>query len=208
MSHVKIFNILAHILDVYLKPRNVGVLFSRDEPRRILPGAQIDVVIFHNGPGGDELIEKVFHGPLHEQVRDALRFIDSSVIREKVIKHPDRPEATRFFNYPLSAIEEAVVNAVYHRSYEQREPVEVRINPDGIDIVSYPGPDASIRTKALNSDRIMTQRFRNRRIGEFLKELELTEGRCTGIPKIRAAMERKGSPLPRFSTSITCTMPG
>jgi ATP-dependent DNA helicase RecG len=33
-----------------------------------------------------------------------------------------------------------------------------------------------------------------------MKELELTEGRCTGIPKIRAAMQRNGSPTPRFST--------
>lgn len=186
--------------DEFVKPRNVGVLFFRDEPRKFLPGAQIDVVIFPNGPGGDELIEKEFQGPLHEQVRGALRYIESSVIREKVIKHPDRAKATHFFNNPLSAIEEAVVNAVYHRSYEQREPVEVRISPDGIDVVSYPGPDASIRTEALNGEKIMARRYRNRRIGEFLKELELTEGRCTGIPKIRAAMERNGSPPPRFST--------
>lgn len=186
--------------DEFVKPRNVGLLFFHDEPRKFIPGAQIDVVIFPAGPGGDVLIEKEFHGPLHEQVRDALRYIESSVIREKVIKHPDRAKATRFFNYPLSAIEEAVVNAVYHRSYEQREPVEVRINPEGIDVISYPGPDASIRIEALNSDKIMARRYRNRRIGEFLKELDLTEGRCTGIPKIRAAMKKNGSPPPRFST--------
>ena len=66
------------------------------------------------------------------------------MIREKVVKHRDRAEATRIFNYPFPALEEAVVNAVYHRSYEQREPVEVRVNPDGIEVISYPGPDASI----------------------------------------------------------------
>jgi len=93
-----------------------------------------------------------------------------------------------------------VVNAVYHRSCEQREPVEVRMNPDGIEIVSDPGPDVSIRIDALNSGKIVARRYRNRRIGEFLKELELTEGRCTGIPKIRAALKRNGSPPPRFST--------
>jgi ATP-dependent DNA helicase RecG len=42
--------------------------------------------------------------------------------------------------------------------------------------------------------------YRNRRIGEFLKELDLTEGRCTGIPTIRAAMAENGSLPPRFST--------
>ncbi len=67
-----------------------------------------------------------------------------------MVKQKDRAEAIRLFNYPFPAIEEALVNAVYHRSYEQQEPVEVRINPDRIEIVSYPGPDASIRIEALN----------------------------------------------------------
>ena len=186
--------------DEFVKPRNVGVLFSTDEPKKYLPGAQVDVVIFAKGPGGGELVEKSFTGPLHEQVRDALRYLQTDVIREKVVKHKDRAQATRIFNYPFPAIEEALVNAVYHRSYEQREPVEVRVNPDVIEIVSYPGPDASIRMEALNSERIVARRYRNRRIGEFLKELDLTEGRCTGIPTIRAAMAGNGSPPPKFST--------
>lgn len=186
--------------DEHVKPRNVGILFFHEEPMKFLPGAQIDVVIFPKGPGGGEIIEKTFHGPLHEQVQDALRYLQNNVIHEKVLKHRDRAEATRIFNYPFPAVEEAVVNAVYHRSYEQREPVEVRVNPDGIEVVSYPGPDASIKIEALNGDKIVARRYRNRRIGEFLKELDLTEGRCTGIPTIREAMAENGSPPPKFST--------
>ena len=186
--------------DEHVKPRNVGILFFHDDPTRFLPGTQIDIVIFPKGPGGGEMIEKSFRGPLHEQVRSALRYLQNEVLREKIVKHRDRAEATRVVNYPFPAVEEALVNAVYHRSYEQREPVEVRVNPDGIEMVSYPGPDASIRTEALNGDKIVARRYRNRRIGEFLKELELTEGRCTGIPTIRRAMSENGSPLPRFST--------
>ncbi len=186
--------------DEFVKPRNVGIMFFHEEPRKFLPGAQIDVVIFPAGPGGGELIEKTFHGPLHEQLLDALRYLQNNVVREKVVKRRDRAEATRIFNYPFPAVEEAIVNSVYHRSYEQREPVEVRVNPDEIEIVSYPGPDSSIRTEALNGDKIVARRYRNRRIGEFLKELRLTEGRCTGIPTIREAMTKNGSPPPRFST--------
>jgi ATP-dependent DNA helicase RecG len=186
--------------DEFLKPRNVGLLFFNEDPTRFMPGSQIEVVIFPTGPGGDEIIEKIFHGPIHEQLREALRYIENRAVREKVIKHPGRAEASRFFSYPMTAIEEALVNAMYHRGYDQREPVEVRINPDGIEIVSYPGPDPSIRLESLNGGKVTARRYRNRRIGEFLKELDLTEGRCTGIPKIRAAMERNGSPEPRFST--------
>jgi len=57
---------------------------------------------------------------------------------EIVTKHPDRAEATRVWNYSFAAIEEALVNAIYHRSYEQREPVEVRITPTEITILSGP----------------------------------------------------------------------
>jgi ATP-dependent DNA helicase RecG len=46
----------------------------------------------------------------------------------------------------------------------------------------------------------VTRRYRNRRIGEFLKELNLTEGRGTGIPKILRAIQKNGSPLPVFDT--------
>ncbi len=65
---------------------------------------------------------------------------------------------------------------------------------------SDPGPHASIRTKSLSGEIIVARRDRNRRIGDFLKELDLTEGRCTGIPTIRAAMAQNGSPLAQFST--------
>lgn len=74
-----------------------------------------------------------------------MSYIERNFLRETVIKHPDRAEATRAWNFPYAAIEEAVVNAVYHRSYEECEPIEVRISHDELVVVSYPGPDRSIR---------------------------------------------------------------
>lgn len=186
--------------DEYLKPRNVGVMFFNHAPQDFFPGTQIEIVRFPQGVAGNNIEEKVFKGPLQQQLRDALRHIQNNLITEKVTKLSDRAEARRVFNYPYAAIEEALVNAVYHRSYEQREPIEVRVNPDQIEIVSYPGPDPSIKLAALSNDRIIARRYRNRRIGEFLKELKLTEGRSTGIPKIRAAMRQNGSPPPKFKT--------
>jgi ATP-dependent DNA helicase RecG len=41
---------------------------------------------------------------------------------------------------------------------------------------------------------------RNRRVGEFLKELEMTEGRGTGIPKILREIRKNKSPKPIFHT--------
>lgn len=133
-------------------------------------------------------------------MREALQYIRNVVITEKVVKHPDRAEADRFFNYPYAAIEEALSNAVYHRAYDEREPIEVRIEADRIEIVSFPGPDRSVTIEGLKSYRVSNRRYRNRRIGDFLKELHLTEGRNTGFKKILDALEANGSPKPEFET--------
>ena len=180
-------------------PRNVALLFFNPEPWQFFPGMQIDVVWFPEGPGGDRFTEKTFRGPLHHMVREALDYIQRTFLTETVIKHPTRPESTRVANYPLAAVEEAVVNAVYHRSYELREPVEVRIGRDDLVVLSYPGPDRSVRLDQLRAGRALARRYRNRRLGELLKELDLTEGRGTGIPKILRAMADNGSPEPLFA---------
>jgi ATP-dependent DNA helicase RecG len=54
--------------------------------------------------------------------------------------------------------------------------------------------------EAFNQGRVRSRRYRNRRLGEFLKELELTEGRATGIPTILKALHENGSPAPRFTS--------
>jgi len=181
-------------------PKNVGLLFFNDDPRGFFPATQIDVVWFPDGPGGDRFEEKTFCGPLSRMTREALEYIRRNYLKETVVKHPDRAEADRFWNFPYAAVEEAVVNAVYHRSYEIREPVEVRIAPEDLVVLSFPGPDRSIRMEDLRAGRAVSRRYRNRRIGEFLKELDLTEGRSTGIPKILRNMAGNGSPTPEFET--------
>lgn len=157
-------------------------------------------VQFTDDLGIDQIIEKTFTGPLHQQLREALQYIRNSVLTERVRKLPDVAEANRYFNYPYAAIEEALSNAVYHKGYDIREPIEVRVLPDKIEILSHPGADRSISIEGLKNYRAVSRRYRNRRIGEFLKELHLTEGRNTGFRKIIRALKANGSPMPVFET--------
>lgn len=182
-----------------LFPKNVGLLFFNEQPEKFFPVTQIDVVYFPDGAGGERFEEKEFRGPLAQITRNALRHIET-YLKQTVVKHPDRAEATRFWNFPYAAIEEAVVNAIYHRSYEIREPVEIRIDQNELMVLSFPGPDRSIRIEDLQQGKAVSRRYRNRRVGEFLKELDLTEGRSTGIPKIMREMAQNGSPKPIFET--------
>ena len=191
---------ISNSMPEFMKPKNVGLLFFSMEPEKFIPCTQIDVVEFPEGVGGDRIEEKTFKGPLHQQLREALRYIRNAVIKERIVKYPDRAEADRFFNYPYAAIEESLANAVYHKAYDVREPIEVRIEKDKIEILSFPGPDRSVTVEALKNYNVFVRRYRNRRIGDFLKELHLTEGRNTGFRKILNALEKNGSPLPEFIT--------
>ena len=142
---------IVNTLPEYTKPKNVGLMFFCLNPEKFFPYAQIDVVQFPDDLGGDKIIEKTFKGPLHHQLREALQHIQNAVIQEQVIKLPDVAEARRFFNYPFAAIEESLSNAVYHKGYDVREPIEVRVLPDRIEIVSHPGADRSITMDGLKN---------------------------------------------------------
>ncbi len=182
-----------------LKPVNVGLLLFNDEPQQFFPGAKIEVIIYQDEVG-DRFSEKIFTGPIHKQLTRALEYLQTNVIREEVAKVEGQAQANRFYNYPYAAIEEVLANAVYHRSYELRNTIEVNVRLDKIEVLSFPGPLPPVDNEMLQNERIVARNYRNRRIGDFLKELQLTEGRSTGFPKIYKAMEKNGSPEPQFET--------
>ena len=175
-----------------IHPLNVGILMFSEDPEKYFPQVHIEVVDIPD-PTGAGMLEKVFTGPIQRQLRDALAFIGNYVIRESVEKVAGQAEAKRAYNYPYEAVEEILTNAVYHRSYQVAEPITVRITPDDMEVMSFPGFDRSISEDAIANREIRARGYRNRRIGDFLKELGMTEGRNTGFPTAFAAMEGNGS---------------
>lgn len=181
-------------------PRNIGLLFFSQNPEQWFPGARIEVVQFAADASGNVLEEKVFaQRPIHEQLRECLAYLEGLSVR-LIQKLPSSPQAAHWVSYPSPALREALVNAVYHRSYDgEREPIKVYLYPDRMEIISYPGPVPGIEMDHLNGVLPLPPvPARNRRIGELLKELKLAEARGTGIPKVRRAMQQNGSPPPRF----------
>ena len=193
------------------KPLNVGLMFFNDKPDIFFPYARIEVVDKPD-PTGEGMTEKIFTGPLNRQLKDALNYIKNYIIKEKISKSNDKAEANRIYNYPYPAVEEALCNAVYHKSYQIGEPVTVMITPEKMEITSLPGPDRTISDSDLKNYHLVSKRYRNRRIGDFLKELKLIEGRNTGIPTILHSLKANGSEYPVFETDedrsyFTITIP-
>ena len=88
---------VANETDTGIELRNIAVLMFSDHPEKIIPGAEIELVWFHNdeAEGSNEFTEKVFQGPIWKQVKDVLDYINNNVIMEKVVKVDGKAEANR-----------------------------------------------------------------------------------------------------------------
>lgn len=177
--------------------KNVAAMMFCEHPEKFYPVTQVDIVIFPEGcsENPDLMIEAPkITGPVPKMIKDTLSYLRTNVIKQKIVKPFGREESDKTFNYPYQAFEECVSNALYHRDYQEREPVEITVEPTHVDILSYSGPDRSISSDAIKAaKRLKARRYRNRRLGDFLKELDLTEGRATGIPTIQKALRDNGS---------------
>lgn len=183
----------------FLRPVNVGLMFFNREPHKFFNRAWIELAI-HPDDAGRNFKTATFKGPLHHQVRNCLAYLRNEVIRTEVRKINGQAESKTICNYPFNALEEAISNAVYHKGYDEESPIEVQVFPDQITILSYPGPMPPITNTDLQQRRVVSRAYRNRRIGDFLKEIDLTEGKSTGFPIIRDAMAGNGNPEPVFYT--------
>lgn len=197
-------------MDLYTGPterrqlKNVAAMMFCKNPAKFFPSTLVDIVIFPEGciENPNYMIEvPEIVGTVPEMIKQALDYIKTNVIKKRIIKQKDKAESITYFNYPYQAIEEAVVNALYHRDYKEREPVEITIEPYKISILSYAGPDRSISIDAIQkAERLKSRRYRNRRLGDYLKELQLSEGRATGIPTIQDELRKNGSNFAKIET--------
>ncbi len=177
--------------------KNCAAMMFCEHPEKFFPVTQVDIVLFPEGSieNPDVMFEvpKIV-GPIPQLISETLSYLCTNVIKQRITKPSDNEKSIKIFNYPYQALEEAVVNALYHRDYEEREPVEITIEPTHIDILSYAGPDRSISFEAIKAaQKLKARRYRNRRLGDFLKELDLTEGRATGIPTIQKKLSQNGN---------------
>lgn len=132
--------------------KNIGLLMFGERPDKLIAGTKIELVRFHDKEAeASNFTEKTFYGPIWKQVKDALDYIKTNVIEEKVVK------------------------------------------VDGIDMEKFA------------AGKVRARRYRNPKIGEFFKKIDLSEKKSTGISKILRELNRNGSPLPEFETDADRT---
>ncbi|MDO5483139.1 MAG: ATP-binding protein [Bacteroidaceae bacterium] len=191
-------------MDLYVGPkenrmlRNVAAMMFCENPSKFFKRTQVEIVYFPEGRlnNPSNLYEgAVITGSVPQIIDRTLEYLKRMLVMQSVIKPNDDYRSRKFYTYPYQALEESVTNSLYHRDYQEWEPVVITVEPDGITIQNVGGPDRSISAADISRcDILVSRRYRNRRLGEYLKELDMTEGRSTGIPTIQNVLENNGSP--------------
>ena len=191
-------------MDLYVGPkenrmlRNVAAMMFCENPSKFFKRTQVEIVYFPEGRlnNPSNLYEgAVITGSVPQIIDRTLEYLKRMLVMQSIIKPNDDYRSRKFYTYPYQALEESVTNSLYHRDYQEWEPVVITVEPDGITIQNVGGPDRSISVADISRcDILVSRRYRNRRLGEYLKELDMTEGRSTGIPTIQNVLENNGSP--------------
>ena len=191
-------------MDLFVGPsenrmlRNVAAMMFCENPSKFFKRTQVEVVFFPEGrlENPNNIYEApIITGSVTQIIERTLEYLNRMVVMQTIIKPKNDNHSIKFYTYPYQALEESVTNSLYHRDYREWEPVVITVEPKGITIQNVGGPDRSIPSADISrGELLISKRYRNRRLGEYLKELEMTEGRSTGIPTIQNVLKANGSP--------------
>lgn len=175
--------------DGEMRPTVAGVLFATEHPELYLPSAFIQAVCYRGVERNADyqLDARDIIGPLDVQIEEACRFVERNM-RIGAIKNPARIDIPQ---YAMSAVFEAVVNAVAHRDYSiSGSKIRLHMFPDRIELFSPGGLPNS-----LSLDEIGSRQFaRNELICTCLSRFPLPRGFAT--PSRTRIIDRRGEGIP------------
>ena len=179
-----------------LRPTVAGVLLGARQPERWLSHAYIQAVAYR-GRTVPEALESAWYqldaadikGPLDAQVTAACQFVvrNQQVRARKTLGRVDQPQ------YDMTAVFEAVVNAVAHRDYAMHgSRIRLHMFTDRIDLHS-PGALANTLTV---EDLAYRQASRNETLASLLASCPVPSG-IAGLETSRTTlMDRRGQGVP------------
>lgn len=176
--------------DDAIRPTIAGVLMASDDPRRWLPNAFIQAVAYRGTevlPQGDaayQLDAQDITGPLDAQVLAACHFVKKNM-QVSASKHEGRHDLPQ---YDMTAVFEALVNAVAHRDYSiHGAKIRLRMFADRLELYS---PGAIPNTMTVDS-LPYRQAARNEAITSLLAKCTVPENE-RDLSGRSAMMDKRG----------------
>ena len=160
-----------------------------------VPGKEIGEI----GPGGERFLDNQrIEGSLQEMLDAAVQFVIRNM-RSKTIINPQTGKREDRTEYPITAVREAIVNALVHRDYSvhtEGMPIQLIMFEDRMEIRNPGGIYGRIKIDQLGKVQPDT---RNPVIAFTLEVLKITENRYSGIPTIRRTMREYNLLPPEFA---------
>ena len=175
-----------------LKIKNSAVLLFAKNPIKFFPQTEIKLVQFSGVEPVDIISHKLIQKGIVEAIEESLSFVKNNI--GKKIRIIDTARREEEYEYPFGVIREAIVNAIAHRDYFNKDAVQVYVFEDRIEITN-PGSLPQGLPKELFGT-ISVQR--NPVIYRFLRDLGYVEGLGTGIPRMKNQMRQRGLSDPEF----------
>jgi len=159
-----------------------------------VPGTEVGQL----GPEGERFLDnRRIEGTLTEMLEDALAFVRKNIRIKTIIDTETGKRADRE-DYPLTAVREAILNALIHRDYSlhtEGMPIQILLFEDRLEIKSPGGLYGRLRLDQLGKVQPDT---RNPVLAVAMEVLGETENRYSGIPTMRRELARAGMPEPEF----------
>ena len=160
----------------------------------VVPGTEVGTI----GDQGERFTDNQrIEGNISDMLDGAMQFVNRNM-RIKTIINPHTGKREDRSDYPITAVREAVLNALVHRDYSihtERMPIQLIMFEDRMEIRNPGGIYGRIKIDQLGKVQPDT---RNPVIASELEVLKITENRYSGIPTIRRMMQEYDLQQPEF----------
>lgn len=173
------------------KLKNLAVLFFARDVEKFVPQSSLKLVKFRGVLPVSIINADFYTGTILEVIERANNFVKANSAREFEIKDLQRVEKEEF---PVAAVREAIINAVGHRDYFDKNTIQVSIFDDRIEITNPGGLLPGIKIEDLGS----ISKHRNNALYTLLLAAKLVEGIGTGIPRMINECRSQGVADPKF----------
>ncbi len=182
-----------------------AVLLFSPYPQAYFPGLCITAVVVpgtevgETGETGERFLDnRRIEGSIPQMLEEALQFVRKNM-RNKTIIDPETGRRNDRTDYPITAVREAIMNALVHRDYSMHTesmPIQILMFEDRMEIRNPGGLYGRLTVDQLGR---MQPDTRNPALAMALEVLGITENRYSGIPTIRRAMEEYHLREPQFA---------
>ncbi len=195
-------------------PSLAGLLALGRYPQQFFPTLGVTFVVYPTprvgepGPGGERFMDnRRFEGPIPGLIRPVLDALQRNMKRRTIVRGLFRED---LWEYPDTAIREALVNALGHRDLSpmaRGTPVQVQMFPDRLVIANPGGLYGPVTVDRLGEEGISATR--NQVLMKILEDVTvpgegrgICENRGSGIGAMLAALRQAGMSPPQFEDRI------